>query len=53
MGSVHYAKPFALKVIPLSDTWAKRQHVLVCQEASQLHPVAQSLLNFLMKQERN
>jgi DNA-binding transcriptional LysR family regulator len=48
-----YAKTFALKAIPLTDTWAKRQHVLVCQEASSLHPVAQSLLDFLSQQAKS
>lgn len=45
-----YAKPFQLKVIPLTDVWAKRHHVLACQEATSLPPAAQALLDHLRQQ---
>jgi DNA-binding transcriptional LysR family regulator len=45
-----YAKHFQLKVIPLTDKWAKRHHVLACQEATPLHPAAQTLLDHLRTQ---
>jgi len=45
--ALRYAKSFGLKIIPLTDAWSKRHHVLACQEATPLHPAAQALLNYL------
>lgn len=51
---VQVAKPYTelwgLKVIPLSDAWAKRHHVIACQNSEILPPATRALLNHLRAQ---
>lgn len=45
-----YQATFKFKIIPLTDSWAKRTHVIACLNEATLHPAAQLLLNHLKAQ---
>lgn len=45
-----YAEFFHLKVIPLSDQWAQRSHVIACRNSLSLSKAAQALLEHLQGQ---